>query len=86
MRGGDGMKYFTVKNDVAADKRVVADDMILTKKIPTTAGSKMLDGYVSLFEGEVLTRLADAGAAVLRTDEDGTVVFTVEADSIRIGK
>lgn len=35
---------------------------------------------------EVLTRLADAGAAVLRTDEDGTVVFTVEADSIRIGK
>ena len=69
------MKYFTVKNDVAADKRVVADDMILTKKIPTTAGSKMLDGYVSLFEGEVLTRLADAGYALAGKARVGEFAF-----------
>ena len=36
-------------------------DMILTKDLPTTAGSKMLDGFVSLFEAEAVTRLADAG-------------------------
>lgn len=42
-------------------RRIVADDMILTKELPTTAGSKMLEGYVSLFEAEVLTRLSKAG-------------------------
>lgn len=42
-------------------RKIVADDMILTKELPTTAGSKMLDGYVSLFEAEVLTRLSKAG-------------------------
>jgi aspartyl-tRNA(Asn)/glutamyl-tRNA(Gln) amidotransferase subunit A len=38
--------------------------MILTKEIPTTAGSKMLNGYVSLFEAEVLTRLFANGYAL----------------------
>ena len=33
----------------AGEKRVALDDMILTRDLPTTAGSKMLDGYVSLF-------------------------------------
>ena len=42
-------------------KTFVTDEMILTRDIPTTAGSKMLDGYVSLFEAEVLTRLNAAG-------------------------
>ena len=42
-------------------KIIIADDMILTVGIPTTAGSKMLDGYNSLFEAEVLTRLNAAG-------------------------
>ena len=34
---------------------------------------------------EVLKRLTDAGAVVLRTDEDGTVVLTVDAESITVG-
>ena len=42
-------------------KKLFTDDMILTKEIPTTAGSMMLDGYVSLFEAEALTRLTKAG-------------------------
>ena len=42
-------------------KKFITDDMILTKEIPTTAGSKMLDGYVSLFEAEALTRLFAKG-------------------------
>ncbi len=41
-------------------KKLFTDDMILTIDIPTTAGSKMLDGYVSLFEAEALTRMISA--------------------------
>ena len=42
-------------------KNIVADDMMLTKEVPTAAGSRMLDGYVSLLEAEALTRLFSAG-------------------------
>lgn len=55
------MKAYTVKNDVTSEKIIVSDDMVLTTDIPTTAGSKMLEGYVSLFEAEALTRLKNAG-------------------------
>ena len=41
--------------------KIVLDDMILTTEFPTTAGSKMLEGYKSLFEAEVATRLKKAG-------------------------
>lgn len=40
--------------------KIVIDDMFLTTDMPTTAGSKMLDGYTSLFEAEVVTRLKAA--------------------------
>lgn len=42
-------------------KKIALDNMILTKDSPTTAGSKMLDGYMSLFDAEVLIRLKDNG-------------------------
>lgn len=42
-------------------KKIVLDNMILTKDAPTTAGSKMLDGYMSLFDAEVLVRLKNNG-------------------------
>lgn len=42
-------------------KTVALDDLFLTKALPTTAGSKMLDGYMSLFNAEALTRLEEAG-------------------------
>ena len=48
----------------AGEKRLVLDDLILTRELPTTAGSKMLDGFVSLFEAEVVTRLKKAGYTV----------------------
>ena len=55
------MKLYTVKKETSSAKTIVADDMILTKDMPTSAGSKMLSGYESLFEAEVLTRLKKAG-------------------------
>ncbi len=58
------MKLYINKSEVVSDKAVALDDMILTKDLPTTAGSKMLDGYVSLFDAEVVTKLKNAGYTV----------------------
>lgn len=58
------MSAYTVKKDISSDKIIVADDMLLTADMPTAAGSKMLEGYMSLFEAEVLTRLKAAGYAI----------------------
>ncbi len=58
------MKAYTVKKDITAEKRIVAEDMLLTTDMPTAAGSNMLRGFMSLLEAEVLTRLKNAGYAV----------------------
>ncbi len=39
--------------------KILFDDMILTKNMPTTAGSKMLDNYMSVFDATVVEKLAD---------------------------
>ena len=52
--------YLSQKKDVSG-KAIVLDDMILTTEFPTTAGSKMLDGYKSLFDAEVVSKLKNAG-------------------------
>jgi len=40
-------------------------DIFVTRDFPTTAGSKILDGYLSPFDATVVTRLAEAGAVTL---------------------
>ena len=45
-------------------KKIIVDDMLLTKDAPTTAGSRMLEGYVSLFEAEAVRRLTDNGYTI----------------------
>jgi aspartyl-tRNA(Asn)/glutamyl-tRNA(Gln) amidotransferase subunit A len=40
-------------------------DIFVTKDFPTTAGSKMLDGYRSSFDGTVVAKLAEQGAVTL---------------------
>jgi len=40
-------------------------DIFVTRDLPTTAGSKMLDGYRSPFDATVVARLAQAGAVTL---------------------
>ncbi len=37
-------------------KRIIVDDMLLTTDLPTTAGSKMLEGYQSLISAEAIAR------------------------------
>lgn len=58
------MKLFNAKNDITSDRKIVLDDMILTKDMPTTAGSRMLEGYVSLFDATVADKLTAAGYAI----------------------
>ena len=57
------MKLYNAKAESGA-RAVILDDMILTKDMPTTAGSKMLNGYMSLFDAEAVTRLCAAGYSV----------------------
>ncbi len=40
-------------------------DIFVTRDLPTTAGSKMLEGYRSPFDATVVSRLAQAGAVTL---------------------
>ena len=58
------MKLFTAKNDITSDVRVVLDDMILTTDMPTAAGSKMLDGYMSLFAATAAEKLTEKGFGI----------------------
>ena len=60
-KGRMTMNLYLNKNEKASANAVVLDDLFLTKDMPTTGGSKMLDGYMSLFDAEVISRLADAG-------------------------
>lgn len=55
------MDFYKVKNLPINDKKIVVDDMILTKDLLTTAGSKMLSNYQSLFDAEALERLYAKG-------------------------
>lgn len=45
-------------------KKVILDDMILTRGLPTAAGSKMLEGYMSLFDAQVVSLLQEGGFAI----------------------
>jgi aspartyl-tRNA(Asn)/glutamyl-tRNA(Gln) amidotransferase subunit A len=46
---------------------VAIKDNIVARGIPTTAGSKILDGYVSPFDATVVSRLEAAGAVIVGT-------------------
>lgn len=74
------MKLYTVKNNIT-DKSVILDDMILTKDMPTAGGSKMLEGYMSLFEAEVVTRLKNAGYDIGGKADVGEFAFDLLGES-----
>ncbi len=78
------MKLFTTKIE-AAGKKVVLDDMILTKSLPTAAGSKMLDGYMSLFDATVVDKLAAAGYTVCGKANVGELGFDLVGETSYYG-
>ena len=66
---------YNVKLDCSAAKKVIADDMILTKGVATTAGSKMLEGFMSLFSSEALVRLEEKGYGLVGKAKVGEFGF-----------
>ncbi|MBQ3075401.1 MAG: hypothetical protein IJC26_04975 [Clostridia bacterium] len=54
------MELYLAKGEPGSNT-IAVDDLFLTKSLPTTAGSKMLEGYMSLFDAEVVTRMTEAG-------------------------
>ena len=52
---------------------IALKDVISTKGVETTAGSKILDGYVPVFDATVAARCKAAGPAAARQDEHGRV-------------
>ena len=75
------MKPYTVKINTASERVIVADDMILTREIPTAAGSKMLSGYVSLLESEALSRLLENGYVLGGKADVGEFAFDLMGES-----
>ncbi len=56
------MKYYATK---FSDKgNIAVDDTILVKNQPTTAGSRILEGFKPLFSAEAVTRLEEKGYTV----------------------
>ena len=76
---------YLVKKDVTAEKAVVLDDMILTKDMPTTAGSKMLDGYMSLFDATVVEKLTEAGMEIAGKANVGEFAIDVMGETSHFG-
>lgn len=56
------MNYYATK--INEKGNIAVDDTILVKDTVTTAGSKILDGFKSLFSAEAVTRLEDKGYTV----------------------
>ena len=78
------MKTYLAKAAAGA-KSVALDDMILTKALPTTAGSMMLDGYMSLFDATVVDKLQAAGYGVAGKLNVGEFGFDVIGESSYYG-
>ena len=79
------MRIYNAKKEITCDRKIVVDDMILTTDMPTTAGSKMLDGYVSLFEAEVLTRAGNAGYGVIGKTSVGEFAIDLVGETAQDG-
>lgn len=58
------MNLYLNKTENTGANAVVLDDLFLTKDMPTTGGSKMLEGYMSLFDADIIERLNAAGYSV----------------------
>jgi len=76
--GRDGLNLLLWRDDAAARRSareakpgvlqgvpVVLKDNISTTELPTTCGSKILEGYVAPYEATAVRRLRDAGAIIV---------------------
>ncbi len=64
-RDGELHAYLHVANEVGAGVPVALKDCITTEGVPTTAGSRILDGYVPVFDSTVAARVKAAGLPLI---------------------
>ena len=60
-RDGELHAFLHVENGAGAGVPIALKDCITTKAVPTTAGSKILEGYVPVFDSTVAARCKNAG-------------------------
>lgn len=68
-----------------AGKSVALEDLILTTALPTTGGSKMLDGYMSLFDATVVGKLESAGYEIAGKANIGEFGFDLLGETSYFG-
>jgi aspartyl-tRNA(Asn)/glutamyl-tRNA(Gln) amidotransferase subunit A len=64
-RDGELHAYLHVVGESGAGVPIAHKDLVTTKGIPTTAGSKILEGYVPVFDSTVAARCKGAGLPIL---------------------
>jgi aspartyl-tRNA(Asn)/glutamyl-tRNA(Gln) amidotransferase subunit A len=64
-RDGELHAYLHVENEVGEGVPIALKDCITTKGVPTTAGSKILEGYLPVFDSTVAARCKDAGLPLI---------------------
>jgi aspartyl-tRNA(Asn)/glutamyl-tRNA(Gln) amidotransferase subunit A len=64
-RDGELHAYLHVAGESGAGVPVALKDLITTKGIPTTAGSRILEGYIPVFDSTVAARCKEAGLPIL---------------------
>lgn len=68
-----------------AGKSVALEDLILTTALPTTGGSKMLEGFMSLFDATVVEKLEAAGYEVAGKANIGEFGFDLLGETSYFG-
>lgn len=68
-----------------AGKSVALEDLILTTALPTTGGSKMLEGFMSLFDATVVEKLEAAGYEVVGKANIGEFGFDLLGETSYFG-
>lgn len=79
------MKLLINSAQEAAGKPVALEDLILTTALPTTGGSKMLDGYMSLFDAEIVGKLEAAGFGIAGKANVGEFGFDLLGETSYFG-
>ena len=73
------MKYYI--NEIKKGN-IAVDDTLLISGTPATAGSKMLEGFESLFGSEALTRLENAGYGLCGKSKVGEFALDLMGEHI----
>jgi aspartyl-tRNA(Asn)/glutamyl-tRNA(Gln) amidotransferase subunit A len=64
-RDGELHAYLHVAGESGAGVPIAHKDLVTTKGIPTTAGSRILEGYIPVFDSTVAARCKEAGLPIL---------------------